>query len=223
MTLTALFLAFFALTAPAAADSKGHHSHTEGSLPAGSELCSCASSVITRSDCALENSAGVCILSVEKGGECKTWHCHPGEADAHNAPWRPGEASPLKALPQDKPTVPPGAASCRPEIPEREFPYPLDGPSLSGLQGCFRWTAASRVDYPAVDGKADCSRPAPTLVTRCAATLDPLYRLSRTVIKDQECNCGEWTAIAKPFKGGRDDVSQTSTCTAYLCRPKRKT
>lgn len=59
-------------------------------------------------------------------------------------------------------------------------------------------------------------------MTRCAATLDPLYKLSRTVMKDQECNCGEWTAIAKPMKEGGDGVSQTSTCTAYLCRPKRK-
>lgn len=223
MTLPALLLAVSTFATPAfAAGSEGHHTHEEDSLPAGSELCSCGQSVVTRSDCLLENSAGACILSTEKGGECKSWHCHPGEAEAHKAPWRPGKAVALDALPEEKRAVPPGAESCKPEIPEQEFPHPLHGPSPSDLQGCLRWTAETRVDYPAADGKADCSRPAPTLVTRCAAALDPLFRLSRANAKDQECHCGEWTAVAKPIKEGERGVSQTSTCTAFLCRPRRK-
>lgn len=197
----------------------GHHRHEAGFLPAAGELCSCGESRVRQSDCALKNSEGRCVLPAGRGGKCTAWHCHPGADEAHKARETPGKAVPLASLPETAPAAPAGAEACKPRLSAARFPFELKGPSPSEIPGCQEWAAGARVDYPAVDGKADCSRPAPTLVTRCTTVLDPAYRLRREAAKGQDCSCAEWTAVAHPTPEGAGGVSQTSSCTAYICRP----
>lgn len=221
MTTLTILLTVLLAAGPASAGS-GHHVHESGELPAAAELCSCGSATIRKSTCVLGNAAGTCLLFGERGGSCTQWHCHPGQEEAHKAPWKPGKKVALKPLPQTAPAAPAGAASCKPEPTEASFPRELEGPGVSDLAGCLDWVGTSRVDYPSVDGKADCAHPAPTLVTRCTATLDPAYRLTRTYDKSADCSCAEWTAVAQAMDKDGSGTTQTSSCSAYICRPKRK-
>lgn len=206
---------------PAAAGSD-HHVHEAPEFPSAAEECVCGSSSVKKTGCVLEDADGACVLDGEFGGRCMSWHCHPGAADAHKAPWKPGKPIALKPLPAEKRVAPPGSDACKPAARPGDFPYPLHGPTPGNLTHCQEWAGQGRVDYPEADGKADCTRPIPILVTRCTATLDPSLTLSRTDVKDADCRCGEWTATARPTGAGESEVAQTSTCTAYLCRLKRK-
>lgn len=167
--------ALLGLASAAVAADSGHHRHEGGSLPAPEELCSCGQSSFIKS----------------QGGRCTIWHCHPGEAEAHKAPWKPGKAVALKTGKKD--ALQTASESCAAKAP-------TDGPGVSELHSCQAWEA-----------KADCSGKEPALLTRCTETLDPAFRFSRKDEKGSECLCAEWKSVA-----------DTSSCTAYMCRPKRK-
>ena len=181
MTTRLWMLAALLLTTcgASAAETGGHHRHEEGSLPAASESCSCGKA---------SSSQGT--------WKCLTWHCHPGEAEAHKAPWKPGKAVELKVKKKD--ALPEPTAECA------EKAAPDMTSSLQSFTECQTWTE-----------KADCSGAGPALVTRCTETLDPAFRFTRNDKKGSDCHCAEWQTT-----GGTNTTK--SACTAWMCRPKKK-
>lgn len=219
MTLPTLLLTAMTLAMPCfAAD---HHRHEGGSLPSATEACSCGSAKSTREDCSLRNDTGGCVVAGAGKGRCEVWHCHPGAEEAHKAPWSAGKAVPLTPLPDASRPSAPGAADCRPSLPAGRFPGKVSPPAMYQLAHCQEWASEFHVDYPIKDKTADCSAPAPTLVTRCVATLDPAFKLRRKSQDGEDCSCAEWTGTALESGAGPDKAVAKQVCTAYLCRPKR--
>lgn len=207
------------LASAAAAD---HHRHEGGSLPSAAEACSCGSAKSTRQDCSLRNDAGNCVIEGSGKGRCDVWHCHPGAEEAHKAAWSAGKAVPLTPLPDERRPAAPGAAECRPSLPAERFPGKVSPPAVYQLAHCQEWVSEFRVDYPIKAKKADCSAPVPTLVSRCVAALDPTFRLQRKSLGNEECTCAEWTGTALESGPGPNKTVAKQACTAFLCRPKRK-
>ena len=214
-----LIVAMLASAHPALAAD--HHRHEAGSLPSATEACSCGSSKSMREECSLRNDAGGCVVAGGGKGRCDVWHCHPGADEAHKAPWSPGKAYPLAALPDARRPAAPGAADCRPSLPAGRYPGKVSPPAMYQLATCQEWVSEFHVDYPIKDKAADCSAPAPTLVTRCVAALDPASKLRRKSQDGEDCSCGEWTGTALESGPGPDKTVAKQVCTAYLCRPKR--